>query len=321
MAAVVYNPIKVELDKLREAVQSAEQDAGFQPTTWFASAEEDFGREATRAAIAAGAAVVLAAGGDGTVRAVAETLRGSGIPMAVLPSGTGNLLARNLDLSLQLEESIRIAFTGVERKIDLGIAEIVRENGDTEEHAFLVMAGIGLDAKMIAKTSSKLKKRVGWLAYIDGTMRALPEVRPLKLRYRINGGPTRPLTAHTMIIGNCGALPGGILLMPEAEPDDGILDIAALRPRGPFGWLRVWQKIGWENGVLRKSAAGRKIIGLTKDVRDVAYFRARTLELELDAAQEFQLDGDEFGKVASVVCAADPSALGVMVASLEDKAE
>ena len=99
--------------------------------------------------------VVIAAGGDGTVRAVAEGLRDKGVPLALLPSGTGNLLARNLDLPLNsIEHSVLTAFTGADRRIDLGVAEITRPDGTVEENVFLVMAGLGLDAKMIAMTDS-----------------------------------------------------------------------------------------------------------------------------------------------------------------------
>ena len=311
-AAVVYNPIKVELAKLERIVASAEQP-GAARTLWFATTEEDTGQLATRRAIEAGADVVIAAGGDGTVRAVASALRGSGVPIALLPMGTGNLLARNLNLLSNAEESVHTAFTGANRRIDLGLAEIQRTDGTTEERAFLVMAGLGLDAKMIAKTNSRLKKAVGWLAYVDAGVRALPEIKPVRLRYSLDGAPEKPMTVHTIIIGNCGALPGGILLMPEAKPDDGILDIAALRPRGPFGWFKVWNKVAWENGVLRRSAAGRKIIDLTADVRDVTYLTARDLRVSVETAQAFQLDGDEFGEAIAVHTWVDAGGLTVKV--------
>lgn len=301
VAAVVYNPIKVDLAKLEPLVLAAERHAGWGSTLWFATTTEDTGEAAARLAVEQGADVVLAAGGDGTVRGVAQGLRDSGVPLALLPSGTGNLLARNLGLGLNnMEASIASVFSGTERKIDLGVVELVRSTGDSEEHVFLVMAGLGIDAKMIALTSSKLKKAVGWLAYVDASVRALPGLEPVRLRYRIDGGPPRPLTAHTIIIGNCGALPGGILLMPDAKPDDGILDVAALRPRGPFGWVKVWNKLLWENGVLRKTAVGRRIIDLSRDVRDVTYVRCRELLLTVETPQPFQLDGDEFGEVVSV---------------------
>ena len=311
-AAVVYNPIKVDLEKLKAAVDAAADRHGWGASAWFETSEADPGQGATASALRRGADVVLAAGGDGTVRAVAEGLRGSGVPLALLPQGTGNLLARNLDLPLtDLEAGVEIAFTGSDRAIDLGVASITREGAEASEHVFLVMAGLGLDAKMIKNTSTKLKKAVGWLAYIDGIARSLPELKPVRLHYRIDGGVLRSMNVHTIIIGNCGVLPGGFLLMPDAAPDDGILDIAALRPRGPFGWAKVWQKVAWENGVLRKSAIGRKIIDLSADVRDVTYLRARELAMTVDVAQEFQLDGDEFGEALSVRTTLDPGALTV----------
>lgn len=308
----MYNPIKVDLRKLRRAVAEAETDAGWAPTSWHATTKDDAGQGPTRVAVDGGAAVVMAAGGDGTVRAVAEALRGSSIPMSILPMGTGNLLARNLGVNLtNTDASISSAFSGTERSVDLGVAEITREDGATEEHVFLVMAGLGLDAKMIAKTNSTLKKAVGWLAYVDAGMRALPELTSIRLRYTLDDQPQKDMVAHTLMIGNCGELPGGILLIPEAKPDDGILDIVALKPRGRFGWARVWRKITWENGVLRKSVAGRKIIDLTSDVKDVAYLRGARIGIQVEAPQEFQLDGDEFGQVTAVDCRADPGALKV----------
>lgn len=313
-AAIVYNPVKVDLPKLEAQVAEAEASAGWSTTQWYPTSVEDAGQSVTKTALEQGAAVVLAAGGDGTVRAVAEALRDSGVPIALIPSGTGNLLARNLDLPLTDQvASISAAFTGGDRRIDLGIAEIKRADGSTEEHTFLVMAGLGLDAKMIALTNPKLKKAVGWLAYIDAGVRAIPDLKPVKLRFSIDGAPERTTSVHTIIVGNCGSLPGGILLIPEAKLDDGILDFAALKPSGPFGWLKVWNKVAWENGVLRKSALGRSIIDLSKDVRDVLYATGKDLRMVVEQPQEFQLDGDEFGEAKSVHTWVDPGALTVKV--------
>ncbi|MGL4339126.1 MAG: diacylglycerol/lipid kinase family protein [Rhodoglobus sp.] len=315
-AAVVYNPLKVDIDVLEAAVTVAEKAAGWEPTAWFTTSEQDAGQGATARALREGADLVLAAGGDGTVRAVAEGLRDSGVELAVLPSGTGNLLARNLGLPLSdLDASVAIAFGDVRRDIDIGMARIVRTDGQSREHAFLVMAGLGLDATMIKNTNTSLKKAVGWLAYVDGIARSLPELKPIRVSYQLDQEPLRSLKAHSMMIGNCGMLPGGLLLMPEAQPDDGILDIVALRPRGPFGWAKVWRKVAWENGVLRKSVIGRKIIDLSADVRDVLYIRGASLRITVDAPQEFQLDGDKFGQAISVHTWVDPGGVTVKVAA------
>jgi diacylglycerol kinase family enzyme len=313
-AAVVYNPLKVDLPKMRKAVAKAARAANWHETIWFETSEEDPGQAVTASALRRGATVVIAAGGDGTVRAVAQALRGSGVPLAVLPSGTGNLLARNLELPLSnLEAGVAAAFTGDARPLDLGIAEITLPDGSHSEHGFLVMAGLGLDAKMIKNTSTRLKRAVGWLAYIDGIARSLPELKPVRVHFRLDGGAVRSMNVHTIIVGNCGVLPGGFLLMPDAKPDDGILDVAALRPRGPLGWAKVWRKVAWENGVLRKSALGRRIIDLSRDVKDVTYFTTRDLTMTVEVPQEFQLDGDEFGEAASVHTWVDAGALTVMV--------
>ena len=175
------------------------------------------------------------------------------------------------------------------------------------------MAGVGLDAKMIALTNPRLKKAVGWLAYVDAGVRSIPQLRPIALRYSRDGSPERAASAHTVLIGNCGMLPGNLLLMPDAVPDDGVLDVAVLRPAGPLGWVKVWNKVAWENGVLRKSALGRQIIDLTADVKDVTYLTGKDFRMRLEVPEEFQLDGDEFGQAKMVHAWVDPGALDVKV--------
>ena len=310
-AAVVLNPAKVDESRLRTIVDRAAEEAGFAATHWFETSQHDGGQDAFREALSLEPSVVLAAGGDGTVRSAAEVLRSTGVPLALIPSGTGNLLARNLDIGLGMGSAVRTAFTGADHAIDVGIAEITRIDGGTEVHAFLVVAGLGLDAEMIVNTDTKLKKRVGWLAYLDGGMRALSESRPAHMYYQLDGQPVRHLLAHTLMMGNCGVLPGGMLLIPDARVDDGILDFLAFKPRGRFGWVRVWNKIWWENGVLRKSALGRRIIDVSRDVRDVASFRGRQLVVEVSEAQQCQLDGDEFGQVTKMNTWVDAGALTV----------
>ncbi|WP_106214027.1 diacylglycerol/lipid kinase family protein [Glaciihabitans tibetensis] len=313
-AAIVFNPIKVDETKLRAAVATAEKAAGWGPSLWFETSEEDPGGGQTRRALAANARIVMAAGGDGTVRAVAEALRGSTVPIALLPSGTGNLLARNLGLTLDnLPQSLSTAFTGSDRKIDLGVVEARRPDGSKDSYVFLVMAGLGLDADMIANTNPKLKARVGWLAYVDAIIRSLKGSSRLRIRYQLDSQPARTLNAHTVLIGNCGSLPANILLLPEAAVDDGIFDIVALRPDGFFGWVQIWVKIVWENGVLRRSQVGRKLMSLTREVRTLRYMKGAQLVMRLESPQEFELDGDSFGKAIAVKATVDPLALTVRI--------
>lgn len=312
-AAVVYNPTKVDVDRLKTSVAAHEAESGWGETLWYETSVDDAGQGMGAAAVAAGAAVVLAAGGDGTVRAVAEALRATGVPMALLPSGTGNLLARNLNLALDFDAAVGLMFTGYDRTIDLGLITVHRIDASQSTHVFLVIAGLGIDAKMIANTNDKLKKTFGWLAYIDGTMRALPQLRPVKMKVSIDNEKWRSASAHSVMVGNCGLLPGGIELIPDAELDDGVLDFVALRPHGLFGWVRVWNKLTFENGVLLKSAAGRRLLELTPKGNDVVYRQGLDLRLKLEVPQEIQLDGDEFGLADSLHMWVEPGALRVRV--------
>jgi diacylglycerol kinase (ATP) len=293
-AAVVYNPIKVDLDAIRAVVRAEESANGWAQTLWFPTSEDDPGHGPAVDAIDAGASLIIAAGGDGTVRAIAEGMRDSSVPLALLPSGTGNLLARNLDLTLDdLEHSIHTAFTGDDRAVDLGLVEITREDGTTTRHTFLIMAGLGIDAKMLANTDDDLKKRAGWLAYVKALTTTFRDKDELHFRYSLNHGKERAIRAHTIIVGNCGALPANILLLPDAAVDDGLFDVLLLRPEGLLGWIQVFVKVLWENGVLRRTKVGRAL--LTKEVSALRYVKASDLSVRLERAEEIELDGDGFG--------------------------
>jgi diacylglycerol kinase family enzyme len=313
-AAIIYNPTKVDLAKLKRAVAKSQKDAGWADSIWLSTTVDDIGGGQARQAIEQRVDVVLTAGGDGTVRAVAEGLRGSGVPMALLPAGTGNLLARNLDIAMtQLAASVRTAFSGVDRAIDVGVIELEREDHSREVHSFVVFAGLGLDAKMIANTRPELKRRVGWLAYVDAIARSVRDSEKIRMRYRLDNEPERTMNVHTVLVGNVGLLPGNVLLLPEAEPDDGLFDIVTLRPDGFGGWVQIWVRIVWENGVLRRSSVGRRLAGLNRDVRTLRYLKGRRISVKLDRPEDFELDGDEFGLVIGFDAHVDPAALIVRV--------
>ncbi|MEN9621228.1 MAG: hypothetical protein RL499_1421 [Actinomycetota bacterium] len=312
--AIIANPTKVDMAALRSAVSEAEVTAGWQPSLWLETSVDDPGQGRARAAIEAGVTAVLAAGGDGTVRAVAEGMLDSGIPLVLLPAGTGNLLARNLGLSLgKITDALTTAISGVDQAIDVGIAELTRDDGRVERHAFVVMVGIGLDAKMIAATNPELKRRVGWLAYIEATARIVRDVDAVRVHYSLDGTPERSTTVHTLLIGNCGALPGGVLLLPSAQIDDGLLDVVAMRPKNLWGWMRVSYAVVWENGVLQKSKIGQRIIAADKRVRALRYFQGRHMTLAFDRPEEFEIDGEEMGFVTRLDVRVAPASLLVRV--------
>ena len=197
-AAVIYNPVKVDIDVLREAVTTEAAAAGWGESLWFETSVEDVGQGVTAEALKAGVDMIIVAGGDGTVRAIIEGVRGHDIPVALLPSGTGNLLARNLNMTLNdMPGSVTAAFSGNERPIDLGVIRIEREDKSRDEHAFVVMAGLGLDAKMITNTDEDLKKKAGWAAYVKAIVESLRDPDELHVRFRIDEATPKRATVHT----------------------------------------------------------------------------------------------------------------------------
>ncbi|MGU3410019.1 diacylglycerol/lipid kinase family protein [Microbacterium sp. M1A1_1b] len=300
-AAVVVNPSGIDVRVLRAAVTTEQEALGWADTRWFETDRQDDGRAAARAARDSGAAVVLVAGGDGTLRVAAEELHTSGIPLALVPTGTGNLYARNLGLRLNdVVGSVRRAFHGTDRQVDIAFAELTTQAGVTTRHAFLVMAGIGLDASMAANTNARLKKRFGWVAYSDPIARSVIGNRRIDLRYRLDDQAERHMRAHTVIVGNCGTLTAGMLLLPAAQPDDGVLDAVAFRPDGAFGWTKVGYGLSM-NRFHHRTRFGRLFAWLLPRSRTMGYTRARRLAMTLDEPQQIQLDGDPFGTVVQAV--------------------
>ena len=312
-AAVIYNPISVRVVTLREVFTREEKFAGLGPTLFIATTAADDGAiVATRQALASNPSVIVAMGGDGTIRAAAETMEGQDIPLGVIPTGTGNLLARTLGVPLMdLKRAVHVALNGVDRDIDMVVAELGLD-GHTRRHIFLVMAGIGLDADMAAETDGRLKKHIGWLAYVAPIAQSVGRNRHHDAVVVVDDGEERPIKAHTMIVGNCGSLPGNLLLLPEAVIDDGLLDAVVLRPKGPGGWARIWSRLA-VGGVLHRVKGGPQILRAAPRFHALRYTQARTLEVRLHSPQRIELDGDSFGTVSSLRVTVVPQGLTVRV--------
>lgn len=258
-AAVVYNPVKVERATLERIVAARERRHGWGPSAWFETTVADPGSAMAREAVAGGARLVIAAGGDGTIRAVAGGIEGAGVPMGIVPLGTGNLLARNLDLPIDsVDAAVAVAMSGSIRTVDLGKVTFAPASDDPSAaprertEVFLVMVGVGMDADMIDGTNDELKAQVGWIAYASTFVRSVFTGHRIHASYTLDDHEVREAHARSVLVGNCGVLQGGMVLMPGALLGDGKLDVVALRPKGIGGWLRLAYAVLVQNTLLAR---------------------------------------------------------------------
>ncbi|RRR96871.1 diacylglycerol/lipid kinase family protein [Glycomyces terrestris] len=290
--AIVWNPAKAAREKLVQAIPGT--DAAL---TWHETAPDDPGFGAADEAIRTGAEVIVAAGGDGTVRAVAERLARTDTraELGIVPIGTGNLLARNIGVPVNdLPGAFARAFEGAATPLDLGWldAEI---DGERVRRAFTVMAGFGIDAHMIAETDDDLKSRVGWLAYVESLGRAVNATRVVEIDLAVDGGAPVRTIGHTLLVGNCGTLQGGIRLLPDADPADGELDLLLLSAEGLGQWLDTLRSFVWDNGVRRLITGQDR----AASAETAEHARARRVAVALSEPLVVEVDGDDLGEAAS----------------------
>jgi diacylglycerol kinase family enzyme len=302
---VVVNPTKVDADEAGKALREVAGSVGAPEPAIVETTEDDPGFGQTRAAVDAGASVVCALGGDGTVRAVAQELVGTGVPLGLLPGGTGNLLARNLGGALtSLEEAASIAFTGRDRWIDVGWLVVdptpEQRRGTpqtaTNVHCFTVMAGVGFDAQMMADAPEGVKGKVGWAAYVASGGKHLTDA-PFSLDLTIDRGPVVTRKTRTVVVGNCGALTGGMVLLPDALIDDGLLDVATVSPESLTQWI----------GVAARVLANRD------DGPALERGNGRDITVRVDPPQLCEVDGDVLTEATTLRFVVQPGALAVRV--------
>jgi diacylglycerol kinase (ATP) len=263
-------------------------DRGVDAPIWY---EIDKSRKATkRAAQAAadGAEVVFAWGGDGTVQRCVDALAGTGAALAILPAGTANLLASNLGVPKDLEAAVDVGLFGTRRPLDVG-----RVNGER----FAVMAGAGFDAAMIRDASGAMKDRVGRLAYLWTGARALR--RPARpTRVEVDGQKWFTGESSCVLIANVGTISGGITAFPQAEPDDGRLDIGVVTASGMLQWVRV---------------LGRMAAGQAQRSPLVTTTSGTAIDIRFDTKTVYELDGGDRPKTKRLKVRVEPSAIRVCV--------
>lgn len=286
---VVLNVARVhDVRRLRRACEQAAATSGWARPFVLSTTPRDAGSAQARRALDVGADLVIVAGGDGTVRACAEVLAGTGKPLAIVPVGSANLTANALGLPGRAEAALRVAFRGRERQIDLGVAD---------GHAFAAMAGIGLDAAVVGATSGVLKRAAGWSAYAAAAVGQVLRPRTT-FTVRLDGGDPLIRRAHSVTVGNSGALPGGFVIRPAARLDDGVLDVVILAPASPLGWADVGYRV---------------LAGSRRDDARLERYQARTIEISAEAELPRQIDGEVLGQARSLNASVRAGVLTVRV--------
>jgi YegS/Rv2252/BmrU family lipid kinase len=224
------------------------------------------------ASLEPGIDAVFVLGGDGTVMEVVGALANTGIPVGVLPGGTGNLVAGALRIPLDVLRAARELLAGEVRRIDLG-------RFATGTH-FAFAAGLGIDASMIAATTHVHKQRLGVLGYVWSATRDAWGLNVFELTAWIDGVAVRTSATLAMVV-NAGSLFGGLLdIGPGIVPDDGLLDVCIFSPRTRRDLLLV---------------AGQALTRRHAGSPRATYLKARHVRLESEPARPVQADGELIG--------------------------
>jgi YegS/Rv2252/BmrU family lipid kinase len=292
--AVVFNPASGgETGDRRAEIRTALASQGLD-AHWFETTTQDPGQGPTRRAVAEGADLVMVSGGDGTVMACVTGLAGSDVPLAVLPGGTGNLLANNFEIPGDLDGALEVALHGERHRLDVGAL------GDDR---FVIMCGIGFDAAMLRDADPELKARIGAVAYVLSGMRHLRR-RPDRFQLRLDGRPPVARRGQGVLVGNLGRLQGGLPVMPDASPSDGQLDVAVLKTRTLLDWLAL---------------AARILARRRRRDPQMEYFRARLVEVRCDRPQPVERDGEPAEPTRELVVEVVPGALRLCVPAREEQ--
>jgi YegS/Rv2252/BmrU family lipid kinase len=289
---LVLNPSKTDdVEQLCASIDAELAKHGVGAALRRETTEDEPGLSQTNSLLEDGVDLVISFGGDGTVRACAEALRGTGVPLALLTGGTGNLLARNLGIPADLAEAVSVAVRGERRALDIGSC-----NG----HGFVVMAGIGFDAQMVRDAPESLKSRIGWLAYGVSGLRAVRRAPILQITLTFEDRQVIKTRGVGVLAANVGTLTGGMTLLPDAIPDDGVLDIAVLGPATMKDWITLGFQV---------------VTGRVGQSRHLQTWPSESVVVQVDRPSATDADGDVQETTTELVVTVDRGALVVCVPS------
>lgn len=309
--AIVLNPSKFDdADTFKERITQVIERIEGAEVAFYETTVEDPGRGMARQALSDGADLVVAAGGDGTVRMVASELAGTETLMSILPAGTGNLLARNVEIPLDDPAMAMTAIlTGQDRRVDVGwlrVGSTAAEAQSADRQVFLVIAGFGADAEMIGNTGDEMKKRIGWIAYVFGGVKSILG-RSIDLVVDLPDGTRHPHKARTVLLGNVGKLPGGITLMPDAAIDNGRLEVLVAGWRGAAGFSQVATQIMNPNlAPTRRLHRGPRLSSLHN-------YHTESIKVATTKPQMVELDGDTDVEATHMIAEVEPGVLNLRV--------
>jgi YegS/Rv2252/BmrU family lipid kinase len=241
-----------------------------------------------RKALDAGAELIFVWGGDGMVQRCIDTVAGSDAVLAIVPAGTANLFASNLGIPNDIKAAVALGVNGPRRKLDVG-----RING---EH-FAVMAGAGLDALMIRDADGALKNRLGRVAYVFTGAKNIRAAR-VDTRVRIDGDKWFTGKASCVLVANVGKVMGDIAAFPDAQPDDGLLEIGVVTAKGLWQWSRA----------LASTASGK-----AESSPFVETARGRKFDVRFADPIPYELDGGDRKKTRRLRVKVRPGAVTVCV--------
>jgi YegS/Rv2252/BmrU family lipid kinase len=262
--------------------------SGIADPLWYEVPKSRKAPKQVKRALEEGAELVFAWGGDGTVQRCIDVLAGTGVPLAIVPAGTANLLATNLGIPDDIEGAVDAGLHGARRAIDVG-----RLN----DERFAVMAGAGLDAAMIRDADAGLKDRVGRIAYVWTGARNIT-AEPFGAKIRVDGATWFDDRTSCILVGNVGSLFGGVDAFDDARPDDGMLELGVVTAESALQWART---------------IARTAVGTTAKSPFVQMTRARTIEVKLSKKVLYELDGGDREKVKSFEIEIEPGAIEVCV--------
>ncbi|MUH59977.1 diacylglycerol/lipid kinase family protein [Bifidobacterium canis] len=306
--AFVINPSKPTAKETRAFIEQFCADRGVTDITFIETQLDKDGRACALQALNEGADVVIAVGGDGTVRTVASAMGGTNHAMGIIPIGTGNLFARNMNIPVgDLEAAMLIALSHGSYKVDIGRLTLLDHPEDDHGHAFLIIAGIGFDALMIDDTDPQLKKNISWLAYfVAGAKHLFAPKYHASVEITDEGGQRHErndIEFRTFMAGNCGEIPM-FSLMPDASLNDGLLDFEVIDTNGGLlGWMNLFGDVVHQT-ITRK--AQQSPLSVHSKIDQVQGLSA---ELRLQKAVPAQVDGDMLPPTKHIRFSVDHDAL------------